>query len=216
MKISVYGLGYVGLTTVACSLRAGHIVHGVDVNADKVDTILQGICPIHEPGIEEELKKGLDSGRLTLDLRIGKELNEVDIAMVCVGTPSQSDGSHNMTHILEVTRQIARALTTYKKSKPRLTLAYRSTMKPGTTSELIAPIFDQHCPNHEDFLDLVYHPEFLRESTAIKDYFAPPKIVYGTKTGTPNEVLEELYKGIEAPRFSTQYPEAEMTKFVDN
>lgn len=217
MKIAVYGLGYVGLTTAACALESGHEVHGVDVSAAKIDVIARGESPIHEPGLSERLATGIRDATLTIDVRTGSELATSDIAMVCVGTPSQSDGSHNMTYILEVTRQIAEWLAKNKPVREQpLVIAYRSTVRPGTMQELVVPVLESQGLTHGVEVELVYHPEFLRESTAIKDYFSPPKIVYGTADGKPCAALDTLYKDIEAPRFVCRYPESEMTKFVDN
>jgi len=217
VKLSIYGLGYVGLTSAACALKSGLEVHGVDANASKVDTLARGDCPIHEPEIPELLLAGTLSGHFTVSARVGDELLDSDIAMVCVGTPSQSDGSHNMTFIVEVTRQIARHLAEHPRPPGRpLVLAYRSTMKPGSVEELVQPVLEANGLKPGGDIELVYHPEFLRESTAVKDYFSPPKIVYGTADGNACAALEALYDGIEAPRFATRYREAEMTKFVDN
>jgi len=145
---------------------------------------------------------------------LGAELNECDLAIVCVGTPSASDGSHNMSYIAEVSRQIARTVSPQRR-KP-LTVVYRSTIRPGTTEELILPIFASILGEEIGAVELVYNPEFLRESVAIQDYFNPPKIVIGTWDGNPSANMEALNRGILAPTFYTKYREAEFTKFVDN
>ncbi|EJJ26379.1 nucleotide sugar dehydrogenase [Rhizobium sp. CF142] len=215
MKIAIFGLGYVGLTGAGCLLKEGHSIVGVEPHEDKVKLILSGHSPIYEPGLDDLLASGLADNRLTVVSKVGTLLSECDLAIVCVGTPSAADGSHNMTFIAEVSRQIALGVNVGRE-KP-LTVVFRSTIRPGSIDGLIAPIFKAHLG--KDFgksVEIVYNPEFLRESVAIKDYFNPPKIVVGTQNGQPSERMTELYKNISAPMFVTGYREAEFTKFVDN
>ena len=137
------------------------------------------------------------------------------MAVVCVGTPSGVDGAHDMRFIAAVTRSIADALGE-KRAAP-LTVVYRSTMRPGSCEQLIWPIFEARFGDRADeMVELVYNPEFLREASAIADYFAPPKIVIGTLDGAPSAALTRLNEGIAAPVFVTGIREAELTKFVDN
>jgi len=215
MKIAIFGLGYVGLTGAGCLLKEGHSVVGVEPHEDKVKMILAGHSPIYEPGLDDLLSQGLKDDRLSVVTRIGDVLEECDLALVCVGTPSAADGSHNMTYIAEVSRQIAVAVSTAR-AKP-LTVVYRSTIRPGSVDNLIAPIFKAHLKEKfKQSIELVYNPEFLRESVAINDYFNPPKIVIGTHDAAPSETMTVLYGNITAPTFVTGYREAEFTKFVDN
>ncbi|WP_193143450.1 MULTISPECIES: nucleotide sugar dehydrogenase [unclassified Meridianimarinicoccus] len=215
MKVVIFGLGYVGFTAACCIASEGHEVTGIDVSLKKVQAIRDGIPPILEPGVEEMLKDGLAKGRITADTEIGSHLDDADLAIVCVGTPSASDGSHNMGYIADVSHQIALALDP-NRARP-LTVAYRSTIRPGSVEELIHPIFMAVLGEKTDAAAaLVYNPEFLRESSAVKDYFEPPKIVIGTRDGQPNPQMEELNANITAPTFQVGYREAEFTKFVDN
>lgn len=215
MRILIYGLGYVGLTAAGCLTKEGHVVTGIDVNEDKIREINSGICPITEPGLAELLSQARAQGRLSAAQAAGDELNKADLALVCVGTPSSPEGAHNMSFIAEVSRQIAVGLGRTRE-KP-LTVVYRSTMRPGSIEELILPVFRSVLgADAARLVEIVYNPEFLREATAIKDYFAPPKIVVGTRDGRPSANVEEMYKGIEAPRFQVGFREAEFTKFVDN
>jgi GDP-mannose 6-dehydrogenase len=214
MKIAILGLGYVGLTAAGCLIKEGHSVVGIEPNEDKIRTINSGKSPIFEPGLDELLALGIQEGRLVVSAKVDGQIDDCDIAMVCVGTPSGPDGSHNMSYIAEVTRQIASQISTTR-AKP-LTVAYRSTFRPGTIEELVTPIFKTFLKDRFNSVELVYNPEFLRESVAIKDYFNPPKIVIGTKDGQPSANMDELYKNMTAPVFYTQFREAEITKFVDN
>jgi GDP-mannose 6-dehydrogenase len=214
MKIAIFGLGYVGLTTAGCLTKEGHEVIGGDVNENKVARINRGEAPIIEPGLGVLIAQAVKAGRLVACQHIGGQLASCDMAIVCVGTPSAADGSHNMSYIAEVTRQIAHAVGR-DRSEP-LTIVYRSTIRPGTIEELVRPIFASVLTDCIDAVELVYNPEFLRESVAIKDYFAPPKIVIGTVDGKPSKKMDLLNANIEAPVFYTKFREAEFTKFVDN
>ncbi|SEG59834.1 nucleotide sugar dehydrogenase [Bosea lathyri] len=214
MKIAIYGLGYVGLTAAGCLTKEGHEVVGIDVSERKVAEAAAGISPIKEPGLEELLGEAVGKGLLTCTTSGADRIQDCDMAIVCVGTPSGSDGAHNMSFIAEVSRQIATSVD--RKRTTPLTVVYRSTIRPGTIDELIRPIFKATLGGDVGVVELVYNPEFLREAVAIRDYFAPPKIVIGTHDGKSNERMEELNKNISAPVFYTGYREAEFTKFVDN
>jgi GDP-mannose 6-dehydrogenase len=214
MKIAIFGLGYVGLTAAACLTREGHEVFGIDVSDEKIAAVNAGKSPIAEPGISELIEAAVAKGLLHATKNAAPHINTCEMAFVCVGTPSAPDGSHNMTYIAEVSRQIAAMIDP---SRPEsLTVVYRSTMRPGTTEDLIEPIFELQLGTDSGKVELVYCPEFMRESVAIDDYFHPPKIVIGTRDGGPCERLGMLNAQIVAPRFYTHYREAELTKFVDN
>jgi GDP-mannose 6-dehydrogenase len=215
VKVAVFGLGYVGCTAAGCITAQGHTVVGIDVAEGKVQAINAGTSPVHEPGLDELISRARQEGRLWATREIGNELDDCDIAIVCVGTPSGVDGAHNMSYIAQVTRAIAAALKPDREQP--LTLAFRSTMRPGTTEQIILPIFRARFGEAtSQAVELVYNPEFLREATAIKDYFEPPKIVVGTLDGRPSVNMEKLHDGIDAPVFHVGIREAEVTKFVDN
>lgn len=215
MRIAVFGLGYVGFTGMCCMAHQGHEVVGFDVSSSKVDAINAGRAPITEPGIEALLKEGLAKGLISAHTAIGDRLAGCDMAIVCVGTPSAPDGSHNMSYIAEVSRQIAAALP---EGGAPITIAYRSTIRPGSMEHLIAPIFEATMgeARFAAQVELVYNPEFLREGTAIQDYFHPPKIVVGTRDGAPSAAMDALNEGLDATVFNVPMAEAQITKFVDN
>ena len=215
MKIAILGLGYVGCTAAGCIASQGHHVLGIDVSAAKVDTLNSGKSPVYEPGLDDLIAKARADGLLEATTEIGDTLDDCDIAIVCVGTPSGVDGAHNMSYIVQVTRAIAASIKPDRKAP--LTVVYRSTMRPGTTEQMILPIFQSLIGEATDrLIELVYNPEFLREATAIEDYFNPPKIVLGTIDGVPSEKMVALHEGIDAPIFHVGIREAEITKFVDN
>lgn len=215
MKIAILGLGYVGCTAAGCIASQGHHVLGIDVSAGKVETLNSGKSPVYEPGLDDLIAKARTDGLLEATTEIGDKLDDCDIAIVCVGTPSGVDGAHNMSYIVQVTRAIAASIKPDRATP--LTVVYRSTMRPGTTEQMILPIFRSLIGEASDrLIELVYNPEFLREATAIEDYFNPPKIVLGTIDGVPSEKMVALHEGIEAPIFHVGIREAEITKFVDN
>ncbi|MEL6529126.1 MAG: nucleotide sugar dehydrogenase [Pseudomonadota bacterium] len=215
MKIAIFGLGYVGSTAAGCIASQGHHVVGVDPSATKVDALNSGRAPVYEPGLDDLIASAQAEGRIEAATDLTDQLDEADLAIVCVGTPSGVDGAHDMSYIAQVTRNIAEALKP-DRSKP-LTLAYRSTMRPGSCENIIWPIIQQSLGDHAaGAVELVYNPEFLREASAIEDYFNPPKIVIGTLGGQPSVNMHALHEGIKAPVFEVGLREAEITKFVDN
>ncbi|MEL6486388.1 MAG: nucleotide sugar dehydrogenase [Pseudomonadota bacterium] len=215
MKIAIFGLGYVGSTAAGCIASQGHTIVGVDVVQAKVDALNAGRAPVYEPGLDDLIAKAHADGRIFATTALTDELDDCDIAIVCVGTPSGVDGAHNMSYIAQVTHNIAQAVKP-DRAKP-LTLSYRSTMRPGSCENIIWPIIKNALGDKATHtVELVYNPEFLREASAIEDYFNPPKIVIGTLAGRPSANMNALNEGIEAPVFEVGLREAEITKFVDN
>lgn len=217
MHIAIMGLGYVGTTTAACLLDDGHHVYGVDVNPDKVEAIGAGRSPVVEPGVEALLQAGLAAGRLLSGSTLTPWLDRLDIVMICVGTPSRADGKLEMVHLLEVARQLGLQLRDHAAADPLL-LIFRSTMAPGTMQRLVLPTLEAAAGSApgEGVYEVAFNPEFLRESTAVKDYRAPPKIVIGEREQGASRRLKGIYDGLDAPLFEVGFAEAEMVKFVDN
>lgn len=215
MAEAFFGLGYVGITNMCCRAHEGHDVVGFDINELKVNTINNGFSPITEPNIAEMLAFGVKNKRIKTFTEINDRLNDCNMAIVCVGTPSLPDGSHNMSYITNVTYQIATHVN--KNRNKKLTVVYRSTIRPGTMNGLITNIFRSVIgKNYHEIIELIYNPEFIRESCAVQDYFSPPKIVIGTIDGAESLQMNLFYKNIKAPRFITHFAEAEITKFIDN
>ena len=216
MKVVVFGLGYVGFTAAMCIASGGHSVVGIDVSEAKVNAVMSGKAPILEPGVDDMLKVALAEGLLDAATEIDSHLEDADMAIVCVGTPSAVDGSLNLRYVVDVSSQIASSLKDSPPTNP-LTVVFRSTVRPGTMENVVRPVFESILGDQTDSsMELVYFPEFLREGSAVEDYFSPPKMVFGTRDGQPSERMKALNEGIEAPTFWVRYPEAEITKFVDN
>lgn len=215
MKVAILGLGYVGATAAGCIASQGHSIIGVDVSAAKVAALNEGRAPVYEPGLDDLIAAAHADGRIHAVTKVTDQLDDCDIAIVCVGTPSGVDGAHNMSYIAQATRSIAAAIKPDRAAP--LTVVYRSTMRPGSCENIIWPIIESHLGERAaSAVELVYNPEFLREALAIEDFFNPPKIVIGTRSGQPSANVAKLNEGIDAPVFEVGLREAEMTKLVDN
>ena len=215
MKVAIFGLGHVGSVAAGCLASRGHVVHGFDPDPAKVAAINAGRSPIVERQLDQLIADAVGAGRLCASLDAAGQLDDCDIALVCVGTPSGQDGRHDLTQIGDVTRSIAAAVE--RRGGPRLTIAYRSTVRPGTCESVILPIFRERLgAAAAERVEVVHHPEFLREARAVQDFFHPPRIVIGTIDGRPCHSLASLYEGCSAPLFQVGIREAEMTKFMDN
>ncbi len=216
MKIMVCGLGYVGVTTAACLVNDGHHVVGVDVNDSKVADVASGISPVSEPGVNELLARGVAENRLEASTSIEANLSGTDVVLVCVGTPSHPSGSLDLSFVRSVTREIGLAISKLEESAERPLIVYRSTLPPGTMESVISPILLDLAGEPGADYDLAFNPEFLRESSAIADYYAPAKIVIGEAKPGASQQLRGLYSGIEAPVFELPFSTAEMIKLTDN
>ncbi|MBC7837936.1 MAG: nucleotide sugar dehydrogenase [Nitrospiraceae bacterium] len=214
MKISVFGLGYVGTVSAGCLAASGHTVWGVDVNVDKVASINSGRAPIVEPDISDFIAKALTQGLLKATVSSAEGILNTDVSFICVGTPSHVNGSLDLTYLKRVCEDIGVALQNKKSAH---TIVFRSTTLPGTTEEVAIPILEKHSGKTiGKGFHVCYNPEFLREGTSVKDYYHPPKIVIGERNGGEGDVIEEIYAGIKAPTIRTSIRAAEMVKYSDN
>ena len=214
MKISIFGMGYVGLVSSACLLRDGHKVTGVDPVESKIDDLSKGRSPISEPGVAELLAEGQAAGRLKATTDPQEALVDVDMAWICVGTPSKPDGGIDLVAVETVIRQIGRVL---QESENRPLIVLRSTSLPGTTRTRLIPMLEGHSGLKVDGdIHVVFHPEFLREGTAVNDFDHPPRIVVGESHPRAADPLMKIYEKYDAPRFRLTLGEAEMVKYCDN
>lgn len=214
MKISIFGLGYVGTVSAGCLAADGHEVIGVDPVLTKVELIGSGKSPIVEKDIGEIIAAMVNSGNLraTHDFRAAVE--STDLSFVCVGTPSQSNGNLDLRYIRRICEQIGEAL---RHKETRHTVIIRSTILPGTMHKIIVPILEEYSAKKAgvDF-GLCNNPEFLREGTAVKDFRSPPKTVIGEIDKASGDLVAGLYREIDAPLIRTDIETAEMIKYVDN
>ncbi len=214
MRISVFGLGYVGAVTAACLAQEGHDVVGVDPIRTKVDLINSGQSPIIEPEAGKITSKVVKSGRLRATANQDEAILHSDLSFVCVGTPSQPNGNLDLTYIRRVCELIGKSL----KIKPtRHTIVIRSTILPGTMRQIVIPSLEEHSGKKAgiDF-GICNNPEFLREGSAVKDFNSPPKTVIGEFDRASGDILAGLYEKLEAPLVRTDLETAEMVKYVDN
>ncbi|MCB1411629.1 MAG: UDP-glucose/GDP-mannose dehydrogenase family protein [Xanthobacteraceae bacterium] len=213
-KISVFGLGYVGAVSAACFSAAGHHVIGLDVNATKRQCFRDGEPPVVEPRLRDLMQAGKQAGRLTALDDVDEAIRATDVSLICVGTPSRDNGSINIDNVSHVMGEIGRALR--HKTGPHLVVV-RSTMIPGSMRKVMIPILEQESGRRcGDDLLVAYNPEFLRESTAVADFFAPPKTVVGSDDAEAARQLADLYDGIDAPLFAVSFEASEMIKYADN
>ncbi|MDO7881016.1 nucleotide sugar dehydrogenase [Salinibacterium soli] len=213
MRIAVLGLGYVGCVTAACLAEAGHWVVGIDPAPEKVEAFAEGRATVVEPGLAELLADAFEAGRIAASGDIAT-LDEVDVAIVCVGTPSAPDGSLGLDHVETVVRQIGARL---RVRGPGLTLMLRSTVLPGTTESLVIPWIEEESGLAEgEGFSLVFCPEFLRESSAVHDFFAPPYTVLGARQPSSAVVPAELLSFLEAPVHVVSPGVAEGLKYASN
>ncbi len=214
MKISIFGLGYVGTVSAGCLAREGHEVIGVDPLRTKVDLINSGKSPIIEAEIGEILAEAVRTGRLRATDNQDEAINQTELSFVCVGTPSQANGNLDLTYIRRVCELIGRAL---KNKSARHTVVIRSTILPGTMRDIVIPTLEE-CSEKKAGVDfgVCNNPEFLREGSAVMDFDSPPKTVIGQFDRESGELLASLYSKLDAPFIRTDLETAEMVKYVDN
>jgi GDP-mannose 6-dehydrogenase len=214
MRISVFGLGYVGSVTSACLARDGHDVMGVDVVPAKVQLVGEGKAPVIEPKLDQLVRDAVQSGRLRATLDTAEAIRESDLSLICVGTPSHPTGKINLQFVENVCRDIAAALVDQSAYH---VVVVRSTVLPGTVQSRVIPLLEQ-CSGRragEDF-GVCVNPEFLREGSAVRDYDEPSQIVIGQWTERCGDAVHQMYQGVNAPVVRTTLMTAEMIKYVNN
>ncbi|MGH6737153.1 MAG: nucleotide sugar dehydrogenase [Methyloceanibacter sp.] len=214
MRISVFGLGYVGAVSAACFARNGHEIVGVDTNASKVQSFNAGRAPVVEPGLDDLMAEGVGKGRIRATSSVNEAVNQSDVSIVCVGTPSRPNGSLNLDAVQAVSSQIG---TSLKAKDSSHLVVLRSTVLPGTVRNIVLPALERSSGKRagENF-SVVHNPEFLRESSAIKDFDNPPVTVIGAREKAAGEHAAELYRGVDAPLVITSIETSEMVKYTAN
>ena len=214
MKISIFGLGYVGAVSLACLSRDGHDVIGVDIDRSKLDLIAGGKTPVVEEGMVELMQQVAASGRVKVTTDARAAVRDSDISLVCVGTPSAANGSQDQGAILRLAREIGRALA--DKTTPHV-IVFRSTIVPGTVEDVLRPIIEEESGKRDghDF-HLCFQPEFLREGSSIRDYDKPPFTIVGANHEHPVEQLRALFGHLPCKLIRTSVRSAEMMKYCCN
>ena len=210
MKISIFGLGYVGAVSMACLARDGHEVIGVDLDPLKLELIRGGRSPIVEEGIQELTAQVVKSGRVTVTDDVAAAVRATDLSFICVGTPSSPNGSQDLSAVRRVSEQIGAAL----KDKPGYhTVIMRSTIQPGSMASVVQAGLESASGKRANVdFGLGFQPEFLREGSSIKDYDNPPFTVIGTEDERAAAVLREVFGHLKCEFLVTSIGVAEMTK----
>lgn len=214
MKISIFGLGYVGTVSAGCLAKNGHQVIGVDPVQTKVDLINSGQSPIIEEDIGDMIAQAVSQGRLWATNDAATAVQNTDLSFVCVGTPSQFNGKLDLDYVKHVCEEIGQSL----KGKDRWhTVVIRSTILPGTMCQIVIPALESMSGKTGgiDF-GVCHNPEFLREGSAVRDFYCPPKTVIGELDQVSGDLVAKLYEGIPGPLIRTDLKVAEMVKYSDN
>lgn len=206
--VGILGLGHVGLPTAVGFAELGWQVIGTDSDTEKVFKIAQGQCPFHEPDLEPLLKKNLANGRLKVTPDVGEAVRASEILFVCVGTPQKPDGSPDLSQVETVIRTVAQNLNGYK-------LIVEKSTVPVQTAQWIKRTILRYAGDDAQF-DVASNPEFLREGTAVRDFFHPDRIVIGVESELAKEMLLELYKPLNAHVIVTDVNTAELIKHAAN
>jgi GDP-mannose 6-dehydrogenase len=214
MRLSVFGLGYVGCVSAACFAREGHEVIGVDVNPTKVGIINEGRSPIVETGVGELIGEMTTAGRLRATTDSAEAIANSEVSLICVGTPSHPNGSLDLTYVKRVCQEIGAAL---ERKTARHTVVIRSTMLPGTIESVVIPTLEVYSGKKVgEQLGVCINPEFLREGTSLKDFYAPPFTLIGAEDEETAMIVRRLYAGIDAPLYIIGIKAAEMVKYSCN
>jgi len=214
MRISVFGLGYVGCVTAACLARAGHEVTGVDVNPEKTAIINDGKSPVVETGLGDLVSEVVRERRLRATVSADWAVKHTDLAMICVGTPSGPNGQIDTSALERVAQDIGRAV---ERRTQLFTIVLRSTVLPGTTETVLVQILrDCLGDEFENKIALAVNPEFMREGTSIADFEHPPMTLIGCADEATADRLRMLYRQVDAPLVRTSIRVAEMMKYVSN
>jgi GDP-mannose 6-dehydrogenase len=214
MRVSVFGLGYVGCVSAASLADDDHRVIGVDVNEEKVAAVNAGRSPIVEPGLDQVLDRAVAAGRLRATTNPAEAVGASDVSIVCVGTPSRRNGSLDLAYLERVCRQIGAAL---REKSAYHVVVVRSTVLPGTTHGVVIPALERESgKKYGDGFGVSVNPEFLREGTALTDFRKPPLTLVGHNHAADASGTIALYHAIDAPLVSTSIRVAEMMKYTSN
>jgi GDP-mannose 6-dehydrogenase len=213
VKISVFGLGYVGTVSAACLASEGHEVIGVDPQPLKVALINSGKSPIIERDIGPIVEQQVGCGRLTATSDVAAAVR-ADLYLICVGTPSRANGDIELQYVRRVCEQIGSALRNHQGAP---VIVMRSTLLPGTMRDVVIPTLEAQSGKRAGVeFGVCINPEFLREGTAVHDYHHPPKTVIGELNRASGDLLARLYSGMTGPMVRTDIETAEMVKYADN
>ncbi|MFH0818649.1 MAG: UDP-glucose/GDP-mannose dehydrogenase family protein [Patescibacteria group bacterium] len=206
MKISVIGTGYVGLVSGTCLADIGHQVNCLDIDEQKIKNLNSGIIPIYEPDLEQLVKHNIETGRLTFSTSLKDNLNDSEVVFIAVGTPSAEDGQADLQYVYAVAEEIGKNINGYK------VIVDKSTVPVGTGKE-VENIIKKY---YNGEFDVVSCPEFLREGSAVKDFYEPDRIVIGVRTEKAGKIMQDVFKDVKGEKFITTVESAELIKYASN
>lgn len=213
MKISIFGLGYVGMVNAVCLASEGHEVFGVDVNPEKVQMVNTGKSPITEERLEMMVVEQVHKGRIHATVIADEAIQQSQVSWICVGTPSAPSGAVDFSQVEHVCNQIG---TVLRHTTLPHTVVLRSTMPPGSTQRLAGLLAQRSGRTVGQELHIAFNPEFLREGTAVYDFYNPPYTIVGTADPYAGALLQEIYSFLSAPFFLVNVAEAELVKYACN
>ena len=214
MNVAIVGTGYVGLVSGACFAEMGVDVTCIDINREKIDSIIKGVMPIYEPGLDDLVKRNVKAGRLHFSTDLAKVIDDVEVVFCAVGTPPDEDGSADLSYVVDVARTFARNIKKYT------ILVTKSTVPVGTSKIVKDVIHGELAKRGEEIpFEVASNPEFLKEGAAIKDFMSPDRVVIGVESDRARRVMERLYRPFLLNNFRVLFmdiPSAEMTKYAAN
>jgi len=214
MRISIFGLGYVGAVSLACLARDGHSVIGVDIDKAKLELIRDGKTPVVEEGMVDLMARVAASGRVTVTTDVIQAVLDSEVSLICVGTPSAPNGSQDQSAIIKLTHDLGRAM---RGKADGHVFVFRSTLVPGTVEDVLRPLVERESGKREgEEFHVCFQPEFLREGTSIRDYDRPPFTVIGANSEVPVTRLRELFGHLPCEFLATSIRAAEVVKYCCN
>ena len=214
MKISIFGLGYVGAVSLACLARDGHSVIGVDIDKAKLELIRDGKTPVVEEGMVDLMASVAASGRVMVTTDVIQAVLDSELSLICVGTPSATNGSQDQSAIVKLAHDLGRAM---RGKTGDHVFVFRSTLVPGTVEDVLRPIVERESGKRDgEGFHVCFQPEFLREGTSIRDYDRPPFTVIGANATAPETRLRELFGHLPCEFLVTSIRAAEMVKYCCN
>ena len=214
MKIAIVGSGYVGLVSGTCFAETGVDVSCIDADQQKIDKLKKGVIPIYEPGLEDMVVRNLEKGRLVFSTGLKDHLDDTDAVFIAVGTPPDEDGSADLSHVMDVAREIGRNMDHY------MVVVTKSTVPIGTSEKVKEAILEEQKKRSVSIpFDVASNPEFLKEGNALEDFLKPERIIIGTESEKAEKIMRRLYKPFvlnNHPIIFMDIPSAELTKYAAN
>ena len=213
MKVSVFGLGYVGCVSLGCLSNDNNSTIGVDIDESKIEKINKGIPTVKEKDLNKLVKDGVKKKLIKATNNFKLAVLKTELSIICVGTPSLENGELNLKYIYRVARDIGLSLK-YKNSFH--TISIRSTINPGTTLKIKSIIENNSGKKNDKDFSIVVNPEFLREGSAVYDYYNPPLILIGHSSNKSKKIISKLYENFSCKKIFVDIESSEIIKYVNN